>query len=385
MKRNIVKITCSLLGALLFIACAKSGNVFNSKVQAIDYGPLTSRELSQSEWEKQNNLGTQEDNQEYYTYPDGTKYYYNGNYYLYPDGTKQYLDTEIDAQEYFTKAADWYTLTPDEGITSNNTLSIKWYKKAHIRDCWPNTDFSASIGDYSTVFPVSQDQNNWSAASFRVKSMVLGKATLNGRKYYVVYSGKMYISDKLTDGTFRYVYTNGHPKKMQISLIPTTSFDNPKLVKVTHKIGSVYYLYADDKEITISKLIHTWLTPKEVIMIPSHHQVVELSGVKYIPIIWPDSRCLVDGGLIKYSDYRKYVSHPKNAKMMFNYEWAKQKNGHVSLQFYENKDKKEFYKTVGWVNSYLKSSKQKKNAQKQLLNTINKEYKKYKKLGLTTR
>ena len=277
-------------------------------------------------------------------------------------------------------------MSPSEGITNNNSLSISWYKKAHIKNCWPNTDFTAT--NINTPFPVSNDQDKWGASAFRGKTIIIGKAKFNGKEYDVAYGGKQYIQDKLTWDVFHYNYTNKRPKNMSISLIPKTAYEDPQLVKVNHKI-QMYYTDIREKnttEISIDAWMgrNTRLMPKEVVMLPSHHQVVEIKGVKFIPIVYTD-RSIEYSGLIKYSNYQKYITHPKNLKTIYSYEWAKQKNGHVDFQFYDKGDKSDFYRTVSWVNSYLKSSKQKRIAQKQFINSINKRYKKYKKIGLTTR
>lgn len=131
-------------------------------------------------------------------------------------------------------------MSPTEGITNNNSLSISWYKKAHIKNCWPNTDFTATNCNYATTFPVSSDQNKWGASAFRGKMIIIGKATFNGKEYDVAYGGKQYIHNKLTWDVFHYNYANKRPKNLSISLIPKTAYEDPQLVKVNHKIQMYY-------------------------------------------------------------------------------------------------------------------------------------------------
>ena len=45
---------------------------------------------------------------------------------------------------------------------------------------------------------------------------------------------------------------------------------------------------------------------KQTILIPSHHDPVELFGTEYVPIIFTNHGA-TGGTLIKYSDFKKYV------------------------------------------------------------------------------
>ena len=394
MKRDIKKIFSFITATVLAVTPLVNSkllldNYLSQKVQAndlvadnADAESNDSEDTNYSEVDNSNNdWGYSKDDSDANAYSDSDNWdIINGNLF----GVEHKLPTA----DYFTKTSDWYTLSPTEGITNNNSLSISWYKKAHIKNCWPNTDFTATNCNYATTFPVSNDQDKWRASAFRGKTIIIGKAKFNGKEYDVAYGGKQYIQDKLTWDVFHYNYTNKRSQNMSISLIPKTAYEDPQLVKVNHKI-QIYYTDIREKnttEISIDAWMgrNTRLMPKEVVMLPSHHQVVEIKGVKFIPIVYTD-RSIEYSGLIKYSNYQKYITHPKNLKTIYSYEWAKQKNGHVDFQFYDKGDKSDFYRTVSWVNSYLKSSKQKRIAQKQFINSINKRYKKYKKIGLTTR
>lgn len=382
MKRYIKKLIGILTATTLAVSPvigSKLGlnSYLSQKVKADNYDDIEDDSNSDEDSEENSDSNKTEDIE--YAYSDSDNWdIINGNLF----GVEHKLLTT----DYFTKTSNWYSLSPSEGITNNNSLSISWYKKAHIKNCWPNTDFTAT--NINTPFPVSNDQDKWGASAFRGKTIIIGKAKFNGKEYDVAYGGKQYIQDKLTWDVFHYNYTNKRPKNMSISLIPKTAYEDPQLVKVNHKI-QMYYTDIREKnttEISIDAWMgrNTRLMPKEVVMLPSHHQVVEIKGVKFIPIVYTD-RSIEYSGLIKYSNYQKYITHPKNLKTIYSYEWAKQKNGHVDFQFYDKGDKSDFYRTVSWVNSYLKSSKQKRIAQKQFINSINKRYKKYKKIGLTTR
>ena len=382
MKRDIKKLIGILTATTLAVSPvigSKLGlnSYLSQKVKADNYDDIEDDSNSDEDSEENSDSNKTEDIE--YAYSDSDNWdIINGNLF----GVEHKLLTT----DYFTKTSNWYSLSPSEGITNNNSLSISWYKKAHIKNCWPNTDFTAT--NINTPFPVSNDQDKWGASAFRGKTIIIGKAKFNGKEYDVAYGGKQYIQDKLTWDVFHYNYTNKRPKNMSISLIPKTAYEDPQLVKVKHKI-QMYYTDIREKnttEISIDAWMgrNTRLMPKEVVMLPSHHQVVEIKGVKFIPIVYTD-RSIEYSGLIKYSNYQKYITHPKNLKTIYSYEWAKQKNGHVDFQFYDKGDKSDFYRTVSWVNSYLKSSKQKRIAQKQFINSINKRYKKYKKIGLTTR
>ena len=382
MKRDIKKLIGILTATTLAVSPvigSKLGlnSYLSQKVKADNYDDIEDDSNSDEDSEENSDSNKTEDIE--YAYSDSDNWdIINGNLF----GVEHKLLTT----DYFTKTSNWYSLSPSEGITNNNSLSISWYKKAHIKNCWPNTDFTAT--NINTPFPVSNDQDKWGASAFRGKTIIIGKAKFNGKEYDVAYGGKQYIQDKLTWDVFHYNYTNKRPKNMSISLIPKTAYEDPQLVKVNHKI-QMYYTDIREKnttEISIDAWMgrNTRLMPKEVVMLPSHHQVVEIKGVKFIPIVYTD-RSIEYSGLIKYSNYQKYITHPKNLKTIYSYEWAKQKNGHVDFQFYDKGDKSDFYRIVSWVNSYLKSSKQKRIAQKQFINSINKRYKKYKKIGLTTR
>ena len=382
MKRDIKKLIGILTATTLAVSPvigSKLGlnSYLSQKVKADNYDDIEDDSNSDEDSEENSDSNKTEDIE--YAYSDSDNWdIINGNLF----GVEHKLLTT----DYFTKTSNWYSLSPSEGITNNNSLSISWYKKAHIKNCWPNTDFTAT--NINTPFPVSNDQDKWGASAFRGKTIIIGKAKFNGKEYDVAYGGKQYIQDKLTWDVFHYNYTNKRPKNMSISLIPKTAYEDPQLVKVNHKI-QMYYTDIREKnttEISIDAWMgrNTRLMPKEVVMLPSHHQVVEIKGVKFIPIVYTD-RSIEYSGLIKYSNYQKYITHPKNLKTIYSYEWAKQKKGHVDFQFYDKGDKSDFYRTVSWVNSYLKSSKQKRIAQKQFINSINKRYKKYKKIGLTTR
>ena len=382
MKRDIKKLIGILTATTLAVSPvigSKLGlnSYLSQKVKADNYDDIEDDSNSDEDSEENSDSNKTEDIE--YAYSDSDNWdIINGNLF----GVEHKLLTT----DYFTKTSNWYSLSPSEGITNNNSISISWYKKAHIKNCWPNTDFTAT--NINTPFPVSNDQDKWGASAFRGKTIIIGKAKFNGKEYDVAYGGKQYIQDKLTWDVFHYNYTNKRPKNMSISLIPKTAYEDPQLVKVNHKI-QMYYTDIREKnttEISIDAWMgrNTRLMPKEVVMLPSHHQVVEIKGVKFIPIVYTD-RSIEYSGLIKYSNYQKYITHPKNLKTIYSYEWAKQKNGHVDFQFYDKGDKSDFYRTVSWVNSYLKSSKQKRIAQKQFINSINKRYKKYKKIGLTTR
>ena len=382
MKRDIKKLIGILTATTLAVSPvigSKLGlnSYLSQKVKADNYDDIEDDSNSDEDSEENSDSNKTEDIE--YAYSDSDNWdIINGNLF----GVEHKLLTT----DYFTKTSNWYSLSPSEGITNNNSLSISWYKKAHIKNCWPNTDFTAT--NINTPFPVSNDQDKWGASAFRGKTIIIGKAKFNGKEYDVAYGGKQYIQDKLTWDVFHYNYTNKRPKNMSISLIPKTAYEDPQLVKVNHKI-QMYYTDIREKnttEISIDAWMgrNTRLMPKEVVMLPSHHQVVEIKGVKFIPIVYTD-RSIEYSGLIKYSNYQKYITHPKNLKTIYSYEWAKQKNGHVDFQFYDKGDKSDFYRTVSWVNSYLKSSKQKRIAQKQFINSVNKRYKKYKKIGLTTR
>ena len=382
MKRDIKKLIGILTATTLAVSPVigsklELNSYLSQKVKADNYDDIEDDSNSDEDSEENSDSNKTEDIE--YAYSDSDNWdIINGNLF----GVEHKLLTT----DYFTKTSNWYSLSPSEGITNNNSLSISWYKKAHIKNCWPNTDFTAT--NINTPFPVSNDQDKWGASAFRGKTIIIGKAKFNGKEYDVAYGGKQYIQDKLTWDVFHYNYTNKRPKNMSISLIPKTAYEDPQLVKVNHKI-QMYYTDIREKnttEISIDAWMgrNTRLMPKEVVMLPSHHQVVEIKGVKFIPIVYTD-RSIEYSGLIKYSNYQKYITHPKNLKTIYSYEWAKQKNGHVDFQFYDKGDKSDFYRTVSWVNSYLKSSKQKRIAQKQFINSINKRYKKYKKIGLTTR
>lgn len=391
MKRDIKKLIGILTATTLAVSPvigSKLGlnSYLSQKVKADNYDDIEDDSNSDEDSEDTNDWSDSEENSDSNKTEDIEYAYSDSDNWDIINGNLFGVEHKLLTTDYFTKTSNWYSLSPSEGITNNNSLSISWYKKAHIKNCWPNTDFTAT--NINTPFPVSNDQDKWGASAFRGKTIIIGKAKFNGKEYDVAYGGKQYIQDKLTWDVFHYNYTNKRPKNMSISLIPKTAYEDPQLVKVNHKI-QMYYTDIREKnttEISIDAWMgrNTRLMPKEVVMLPSHHQVVEIKGVKFIPIVYTD-RSIEYSGLIKYSNYQKYITHPKNLKTIYSYEWAKQKNGHVDFQFYDKGDKSDFYRTVSWVNSYLKSSKQKRIAQKQFINSINKRYKRYKKIGLTTR
>ena len=56
---------------------------------------------------------------------------------------------------------------------------------------------------------------------------------------------------------------------------------------------------------------------KQTILIPSHHDPVELFGTEYVPIIFTNHGA-TGGTLIKYSDLKKYVKSGEGHKFLDN-------------------------------------------------------------------
>ena len=77
--------------------------------------------------------------------------------------------------EYLTKIASWNTTPNPYKLNGHNNIKFHWYKKAHVRGAWDNTDTQGSQAINATS----------SVSEIGGKTTVMGTATVNGVHYFI--------------------------------------------------------------------------------------------------------------------------------------------------------------------------------------------------------
>lgn len=246
--------------------------------------------------------------------------------------------------EYLQKAASWNSTPNPYKLNGRNNIKFHWYKKAHVRGAWDNTDTNCS-----QAFNVPADSTTSGG-----KVTVMGTVNVNGVHYYITGD----------DEEQEMIYRGAR------NLHPSEYFEQPKLGYVTktvhsYSVGEINSSaygdgytgigLGDDDPVKINKG-HT-------ILIPSHHQAVELFGTKYVPVL--DTNYGVTGGtLIKESDFQKYVTSGEGHKFNYNGDINYQKNGKV----YSTET--DVYQAAKIESRKLKSAKRRKSYEKRIINDL---------------
>ena len=258
---------------------------------------------------------------------------------------------------YLDKIASWNTTPNPYKLNGHNNIKFHWYKKAHVRGAWDNTDMHDS-----------QAINGLEDGSSKTggKRPVMGEATVNGVHYYIV--GDPNENEMIYRGTRE--------------LEPSAYFEQPKLGYMTKSVPLYFMSVLNTKYdgtgydgMILQKnpnkaLKHT------TILIPSHHNAVELFGTKYVPIIFTTTYGSTGGGLMKESDFQKYVTSGEGHKFTYNGETNYQKNGRVYSK------EKDVYQAAKIESRKLKSAKRRKSYEKRIINDLKHDKKMQTKYGL---
>lgn len=276
-----------------------------------------------------------------------------GHHILDDDGEEM-----MPIDEYLTKTAAWNTTPNPYKLNGKNNIKFKWYKKVKIRNAWDNTDMHGSLA----INAITDDHG---ASPTGGKVDVMGEATVNGIHYYIT----------------------GDPDEQQMayygsrSLEPKEYFEPTKLGYLTKNISSWFALRRNSKmdatgyDGIVLKDGNT-LPKHTTIMIPSHHDPVELFGTKYVPVLSTSEFGVTGGSLIKYSDFQNYVKSGEGHKFMYSGDENYQKNGKVYSK------ETDVYKAAKIENRKLKSAKRRKAYEKGLINDLKRNAQAQRKYGL---
>lgn len=261
----------------------------------------------------------------------------------------KHIETDRDTEmmpidEYLTKIASWNTTPNPYKLNGHNNIKFYWYKKAHVRGAWDNIDTQWSQAINSTL----------NTSGIGGKTIVMGTVNVNGVHYYI--TGDSDEQEMIYRGTR--------------NLEPSAYFEQPKIGYVTktihtyqpnHENSSIdndgYSGMVLSKGIVNIKANHT-------IMIPSHHNAVELFGTKYVPVIFNDDTGTTGSTLIKYSDFQNYVTSGEGCTFRYNGDINYQKNGRVYSK------EKDVYQAAKIESRKLKSAKRRKSYEKRIINDL---------------
>lgn len=156
------------------------------------------------------------------------------------------------------------------------------------------------------------------------------------------------------------------------NLTPSTYFEQPKLGVLTKTIRSI-----DTRElnseietegyegIVLDNDSNNFKMHKgDTIMIPSHHNAVELFGTKYVPVLANNDYGQTLSTLMKETDFKNYVVSGEGHKMEYNGCINYQKNGRVYSK------ETDVYKAAKIESRKLKSAKRRKSYEKSLINDL---------------
>lgn len=258
--------------------------------------------------------------------------------------------------EYLTKIASWNTTPNPYKLNGHNNIKFHWYKKAHVRGAWDNTDTQGS----QAINAVSD------TSGIGGKTTVMGTATVNGVHYFI--TGDANENQMIYRGTR--------------NLEPSTYFEQPKIDYVTKTIHT-YQMGNENSNIdndgysgmVLSKGIVN-IKANHTIMIPSHHNPVELFGTKYVPVISNNDTGTTGTTLIKYSDFQNYVTSGEGHTFNYNGVTNYQKNGRVYSK------EKDVYQAAKIESRKLKSAKRKKSYEKRIINDLKHDKKMQTEYGL---
>lgn len=258
--------------------------------------------------------------------------------------------------EYLTKIASWNTTPNPYKLNGHNNIKFHWYKKAHVRGAWDNTDTQGSQAINATS----------SVSEIGGKTTVMGTATVNGIHYFI--TGDSYENEMIYRGSR--------------NLEPAEFFEQPKIGYVTKTIHT-YQMNNENSAIdnngfsgiVLSKGIVN-IKANHTIMIPSHHNPVELFGTKYVPVIFNDDTDTTGTTLIKYSDFQNYVTSGEGRKFSYNGATNYQKNGKVYSK------ETDVYQAAKIESRKLKSAKRRKSYEKRIINDLKHDKKMQTEYGL---
>lgn len=246
--------------------------------------------------------------------------------------------------EYLNKTASWNSATNPYRLNGRNNIKFHWYKKAHVRGAWDNTDTNCS-----QAFNVPADSTTSGG-----KVTVMGTVNVNGVHYYI--TGDDEEQEMIYRGA-RNLHTAEYFEQPELGYVTKTihSYSTGETNSSVYGDGYVGITLEDDDPVKINKG-HT-------ILIPSHHQAVELFGTKYVPVL--DTNYGVTGGtLMKESDFQKYVTSGEGHKFNYNGDINYQKNGKV----YSTET--DVYQAAKIESRKLKSAKRKKSYEKRIINDL---------------
>ena len=246
---------------------------------------------------------------------------------------------------YLDKIASWNTTPNPYKLNGHNNIKFHWYKKAHVRGAWDNTD----MHDSQAINGLEDGSSETGG-----KRPVMGEATVNGVHYYIV--GDPNENEMICRGTRE--------------LEPSAYFEQPKLGYMTKSVPLYFMSVLNTKYdgtgydgMILQKSLNKALK-HTTILIPSHHNAVELFGIKYIPIIFTTTYGSTGGGLMKESDFQKYVASGEGHKFTYNGETNYQKNGRVYSK------EKDVYQAAKIESRKLKSAKRRKSYEKRIINDL---------------
>lgn len=258
---------------------------------------------------------------------------------------------------YLDKIASWNTTPNPYKLNGHNNIKFHWYKKAHVRGAWDNTDMHDS-----QAINALEDGSSKTGG----KRPVMGEATVNGVHYYIV----------------------GDPNENEMAywgtreLEPSAYFEQPKLGYMTKSVPLYFMSVLNTKydgtgyEGMILQKSPNKASKDTTILIPSHHNAVELFGTKYIPIIFTTTYGSTGGDLMKESDFQKYVASGEGRKFTYNGETNYQKNGRVYSK------EKDVYQAAKIESRKLKSAKRRKSYEKRIINDLKHDKKMQTEYGL---
>ena len=159
-------------------------------------------------------------------------------------------------------------------------------------------------------------------------------------------------------------------------------FEQPKIGYVTKTIHT-YQMNNENSAIdnngfsgiVLSKGIVN-IKANHTIMIPSHHNPVELFGTKYVPVIFNDDTDTTSTTLIKYSDFQNYVTSGEGHTFRYNGATNYQKNGRVYSK------ETDVYQAAKIESRKLKSAWRKKSYEKRIINDLKHDKKMQTEYGL---
>ena len=255
-----------------------------------------------------------------------------------------YGDEMMPFDEFFNKTASWNSTPNPYRLNGHNSVKFHWYKKAHVRSAWDNTDTNGSQA-------FGAPKGNTTSGG---KKTVMGTVTVNGVKYYI--TGDNEEQEMIYQGAR--------------DLHPAEYFEQPKIGYVT-KTVDVYDIdgvnSSEDNDgyegivLRPDGILHA--RKGHTIMIPSHHTAVELFGTKYVPILCTKYG-ITSGNLMKESDFQKYVTSGEGHKFTYNHETNYQKNGRV----YSTET--DVYQAAKIESRKLKSAKRRKSYEKQIISDL---------------